>query len=44
MKKIISTTDKTHEEVLKEFSHLYKNGDKVEVTNNFCKKILTVSK
>ena len=44
MKTIISTTDKPHEEILKETLHLYKNGDKVEVRNNFCKKTLTVNK
>ena len=42
MKCIISTTDKSHKEILQDHIHLFKTGDTVEVRNNFCKRILTV--
>ena len=42
MKTIISTTDRPHKDILKDYIHLYKSGDKVKVTNNQISKILTV--
>jgi hypothetical protein len=41
-KYITSTTEKTHEKILESYKHLFKKGDKIEIRNNFCKKILIV--
>lgn len=44
MKYITSTSDRPHTEILKDYLHLYNDGDQVEITNWYGKKILTVSK
>lgn len=42
MKSIISTSNKTHKDILKDYIHLYKAGDKVKVTNNYISKIIVI--
>ncbi len=39
MLEILSTTNKNHQEILKEYSHLIKEGKKVKVQTNYSTKI-----
>lgn len=39
MIEILSTTNKNHQKILKEYSHLIKEGKKVKVQTNYSTKI-----